>query len=159
MNTTKSEQIKAGLRKSFQTGESAKASTVCYGYTVTSEGKLVAYPTEAIIVFHIFERFADGDSLGKIAASLARMKVKSPTGKELWTRETISKILSNEKYVGDVILGKTQVQNGVQVKMVDHTSQTVIDGHHEAIISRELYDIVQQEKAHRSRLKSHSHVV
>ena len=116
MNTTKSEQIKAGLRKSFQTGESAKASTVCYGYKVTSEGKLVAYPTEAIIVFHIFERFADGDSLGKIAASLARMKVKSPTGKELWTRETISKILSNEKYVGDVILGKTQVQNGVQVK-------------------------------------------
>ena len=101
MNTTKSEQIKAGLRKSFQTGESAKASTVCYGYKVTSEGKLVAYPTEAIIVFHIFERFADGDSLGKIAASLARMKVKSPTGKELWTRETISKILSNEKYVGD----------------------------------------------------------
>lgn len=65
MNTTKSEQIKAGLRKSFQTGESAKASTVCYGYKVTSEGKLVAYPTEAIIVFHIFERFADGDSLGK----------------------------------------------------------------------------------------------
>ena len=153
MNTTKSEQIKAGLRKSFQTGESAKASTVCYGYKVTSEGKLVAYPTEAIIVFHIFERFADGDSLGKIAASLARMKVKSPTGKELWTRETISKILSN------VILGKTQVQNGVQVKMVDHTSQTVINGHHEAIISRELFDIVQQEKAHRSRLKSHSHVV
>ena len=133
MNTTKSEQIKAGLRKSFQTGESAKASTVCYGYKV--------------------------DSLGKIAASLARMKVKSPTGKELWTRETISKILSNEKYVGDVILGKTQVQNGVQVKMVDHTSQTVINGHHEAIISRELFDIVQQEKAHRSRLKSHSHVV
>ena len=153
MNTTKSEQIKAGLRKSFQTGESAKASTVCYGYKVTSEGKLVAYPTD------IFERFADGDSLGKIAASLARMKVKSPTGKELWTRETISKILSNEKYVGDVILGKTQVQNGVQVKMVDHTSQTVINGHHEAIISRELFDIVQQEKAHRSRLKSHSHVV
>ena len=87
------------------------------------------------------------------------MKVKSPTGKELWTRETISKILSNEKYVGDVILGKTQVQNGVQVRMVDHTSQTVINGHHEAIISRELFDIVQQEKAHRSRLKSHSHVV
>ena len=54
--------------------------------------------TNVVIVFHIFERFADGDSLGKIAASLARMKVKSPTGKELWTRETISKILSNEKY-------------------------------------------------------------
>ncbi|UQT46794.1 recombinase family protein [Flavonifractor plautii] len=157
MNTTKVSRSKLGFEKVSRLGNLQKPP-LCYGYKVTSEGKLVAYPTEAIIVFHIFERFADGDSLGKIAASLARMKVKSPTGKELWTRETISKILSNEKYVGDVILGKTQVQNGVQVKMVDHTSQTVINGHHEAIISRELFDIVQQEKAHRSRLKSHSHV-
>ena len=157
MNMEKSEQIKAGLRRSFQTGESAKASTVCYGYKVTTEGKFVAYPSEAIIVFHIFERFAAGDSLGKIAASLARMKVKSPTGKDAWTRETISKILSNEKYVGDVIFGKTQVQNGVQVKTVDRASQTVMNGNHEAIISRELFDIVQQKKTRRCRVKNHFH--
>ena len=137
MNMEKSEQIKAGLRRSFQTGESAKASTVCYGYKVTTEGKLVAYPSEAIIVFHIFERFAAGDSL--------------------WTRETISKILSNEKYVGDVIFGKTQVQNGVQVKTVDRASQTVMNGNHEAIISRELFDIVQQKKTRRCRVKNHFH--
>lgn len=158
MNMTKSGQIKAGLQRSFQSGISAKASTVCYGYRVTSEGKLVAYPAEAIIVFHIFERFAAGDSPGKIVASLARMKVKSPTGKETWNREAIAKILNNEKYVGDVILGKTQVQNGVQVKVADSSSQIMMKGHHEAIISKELFDAVQQEKARRSRAKKHSYI-
>ena len=143
MNMTKCELIKAGLRRSFQTGESGKASPVCYGYKVTSKGKLVAHSPQTIITFHIF---ADEDNLRKMAASLACMKVKSPTGKGLQTRETISKILSNEKYVGDMILGKTQVQNGVQVKMVDHTSQIVKNGYHEPIIDREIFDRVQEMK-------------
>lgn len=113
---TKSEQIRSGLRKSFESGTSAKASTVCYGYKVASTGELLAYPAEVVIVFHIFERFAAGDSLGKIAASLARLGVPSPTGKPTWSRETISNLLDNEKYVGDVLLGKTQIRDGAQVK-------------------------------------------
>ena len=43
MNTTKSEQIRAGLQKSFRSGTSAKASTVCYSYRVTSTGDLRVY--------------------------------------------------------------------------------------------------------------------
>ena len=106
MDTTRSEQIKTGLQKSFHSGKSAKASTVCYGYRITAEGDLMVYPAEAIYVFHIFERFAAGDSLGKISTSLAQMNVLSPTGKDIWSKETISKILNNEKYLGDVVLGK-----------------------------------------------------
>ena len=45
-----------------------------------------------------------------------------------------------------MILGKTQVQNGVQVKMVDHTSQIVKNGYHEPIIDREIFDRVQEMK-------------
>ena len=56
----------------------------------------MVYPAEAIYVFHIFERFAAGDSLGKISTSLARMNVLSPTGKDIWSKETISKILNND---------------------------------------------------------------
>ncbi len=104
MDTTRSEQIKAGLQKSFQSGKSAKASTVCYGYRITAEGDLMVYPADAVYVFHIFERFAAGDSLGKISASLAQMDVPSPTGKAIWSKETISKVLNNEKYLGDVVL-------------------------------------------------------
>lgn len=78
--------------------------------------KVIIYPAEAIHVFYIFERFAAGDSRGKISASLARMNVLSPTGKEIRSKKTISKILNNKKYFGDVVLGKTQSKYGVQVK-------------------------------------------
>ena len=151
MEMTRSEQIKAGLQKSFRSGKSAKASTVCYGYRVTAEGDLIVYPAEAIYVFYIFERFAAGDSLGQISASLARMDVLSPTGKEIWSKETISKILNNEKYLGDVILGKTQFINGMQVKNNDLNTKTVMMNHHPAIITEELYDLVQIEKKRRCR--------
>ena len=91
MEMTKSEQIRAEPQKSFQSGLSAKASTVCYGFRLTSSGELAIYPTEAIIVFYIFERFEAGDSLGKISAALTDMKSVSPTGKAAWIWETISK--------------------------------------------------------------------
>ena len=153
MDTTRSEQIKTGLQKSFHSGKSAKASTVCYGYRMTAKDDLMVYPAEAIYVFHIFERFAAGDSLGKISTSLARMNVLSPTGKDIWSKETISKILNNEKYLGDVILGKTQIRDGVQVENVDADTKTVMSGHHPAIISKDLFDLVQKGK--RRRCRSH----
>ena len=150
---TKSDQIKAGLQKSFRSGKSAKASTVCYGYRATAEGDLIVYPAEAIYVFHIFERFAAGDSLGKISDALFLMDIPSPTGKEIWSKETISKILSNEKYAGDVVLGKTQVRDGVQVKTTDPAIKTTLKDHHPAIISKELFDMVQKEKKRRHYLR------
>jgi len=145
----KSEQIKAGLQKSFRSGKSAKASTVCYGYKVTSEGNLLVYPSEAIYVVHIFDRFAAGDSLGQISSSLARLGVPSPTGKATWSKETISKILNNEKYLGDVILGKSLAKNGVQIKNTDSDVKAIIKGHHPAIISKDLFELVQKEKNRR----------
>ena len=151
MDTTRSEQIKTGLQKSFHSGKSAKASTVCYGYRITAKDDLMVYPAEAIYVFHIFERFAAGDSLGKISTSLARMNVLSPTGKDIWSKETISKILNNEKYLGDVVLGKTQVRDGVQVENTDSDTKTVMRSHHPAIISKDLFELVRKEKWRRCR--------
>ena len=151
MDTTRSDRIKAGLQKSFRSGKSTKASIVCYGYRVDSKGKLQTYSAEAAHVLYIFERFAAGDSLGKISDALFLMDIPSPTGKEIWSKETISKILSNEKYTGDVTLGKTQVKNGVQVKTIDLSTKTTLTNHHPAIISKELFDSVQKERSRRHR--------
>ena len=153
MDTIRSEQIKAGLQKSFRSGKSSKASTVCYGYRVSSNGKLKIHPDEAAHVVYIFESFAAGDSLGKISDALFLMDIPSPTGKEIWSKETISKILSNEKYAGDVVLGKTQVRDGVQVKTTDPAIKTTLKDHHPSIISKELFDRVQKEKKCRHHLR------
>ncbi len=150
MDTNRSELIKNGLKKRFQSGSSSKASTSCYGYKATTEGNLIVYPIEAIYVIHIFDRFVAGDSLGKIASSLTRMGVLSPTGKAKWSRETISKILENEKYTGDVILGKTEACNGVQMKK-DQDFTMVIKNHHPAIISSDLFHAAKEEKIRRSK--------
>lgn len=143
MELTKSEQIRAGLQRSFQSGSSAKASTVCYGYKVSHTGELVIDPTEATIVLFIFH--------GKISDALANMGIVSPTGRATWSRETISKLLANEKYIGDVVLGKTNVVDGVQVKSHDASKQVLMRAHHPAIIPHELFNAVQQEKRKRGR--------
>lgn len=145
----KSEQIKVGLQKSFCKGN--KASTVCYGCRVTSDGNVLAYPSEAIYVIHIFDRFAADDSLKRFDL-LVQLDVFFPTGEEIWSKETISKILSNEKYFGNVVLGKTEVKDGVQVKTTDFGSQIFIKGHHPTIISKELFELVQKEKKRRATL-------
>lgn len=74
--------------------------------------------------------------------------------KNVWSKETISKILNNEKYVGDVVIGKTQTNNGTQFKVIDPDSQILMENHHPAIISRELFELVQYERKQRS----YSHV-
>ncbi len=154
MEMTKSEQIRIGLQKSFQSGKSAKASTACYGYQVTPSGELAIVSAEAKIVIFIFDRFVKGDSLGKISDALARMDVASPTGKETWSREAISRLLANEKYTGDVVLGKTHVADGVQVKSHNVNRQILMREHHPAIISHEIFRTVQQEKRRRSRSRA-----
>ena len=108
-------------------------------------------PTEATIVLFIFHHFMNGDSLGKISDALAHMGIVSPTGRATWSRETISKLLANEKYMGDVVLGKTYLVDGVQVKSHDASKQVLMRAHHPAIIPHELFNAVQQEKRKRGR--------
>ncbi len=63
-----------------------------------------------------------------------------PTGKEKWCKRTIDVMLSNDKYTGDVKLlksGKSEVQY-------------LSSANNPAIISKEVFEAVQIEKARRS---------
>lgn len=112
----KSEAVKAGLRKGFQDGSSKMAHRKCYGYDVNSDGELAVDPDEAKVVRWIFEQYLAGMSLGKIAADLEKKRILSPTGRSKWNRETINKLLSNEKYTGRVLLQKTVSTGAVQIE-------------------------------------------
>lgn len=104
MRIEKSETIKAGLRAGFQSGHSKMAARKCYGYDSGSDGKLMINQEEAAVVAWIFQWYLAGGSLGKIAAGLEKQNIASPTGKPKWNREAIDKLLSNEKYIGQVLL-------------------------------------------------------
>ena len=73
---------------------------------------------KAAIVRTIFELYFSGCSLSGIAKELYRCKIPSPTGKEKWSSETISKLLSNEKLSGDVLGQKTFVENFLDRRQV-----------------------------------------
>lgn len=151
----KSTRIKSSLRKGFRDGSSKMARRRCYGYSTAPDGRLGFDPTEAETVLWVFQRYLDGDSLGKIAASLEKQGILSPTGKLKWNRETINKLLSNEKYTGRVLLQKTISTGTSQIENNGLMEQYLYTDSHEAIISDELFEAAQQEKMRRSKFPKH----
>jgi len=147
----KSEAIKIGLRRGFQDGTSKMAKRKCYGYAVSSNWELVVNPDEASVVRWIFKRYLSGDSLGKIAAGLEVQGVPSPTGRPKWNREAIGKLLSNEKYTGQVLLQKTISTGDAQIENNGLLDRYLYTGSHEAIISNETFMAAQQEKLSRTK--------
>lgn len=142
-----SRDIKWGIRQGFRSGTSGYAEFVCFGYKRGDDGRLAIDEPDAKIVRKIFEMRADGESLGTISTWLHENKIPSPTGRERWSRETISKLLKNEKYVGDVMLQKTFVKDllsGKQVKNKGELERYIIQEHHPAIISRELFEKINE---------------
>ena len=146
----KSESIRAGLRKGFQDGTSKMAQRKCYGYDTGPDGELVINPDEAVVVRWIFERYLNGDSLGKIAIGLEEQGIPSPTGKPKWNREALNKLLSNEKYTGRVLLQKTISAGGSQVKNDGFMERYLYSDSHKAIVSDEIFRDVQQKKSQRT---------
>ena len=146
----KSESIRAGLRKGFQDGTSKMAQRSCYGYDTGPDGGLVINPDEAVVVRWIFERYLNGDSLGRIAAGLEEQGIPSPTGKPKWNREALNKLLSNEKYTGRVLLQKTISAGGSQIKNDGFMERYLYSDSHKAIVSDEIFRDVQQKKLQRT---------
>jgi hypothetical protein len=150
----KSKRITEGVRKSFQSADCKMANRSCYGYDTMPDGELIVNGAEAKVVRWIFERYLSGDSLGKIAAGLQNQNIPYPSGKPKWNREAISKLLSNEKYTGAVLLQKTLSVCGAQFKNEGELEQVLIRNHHDAIIPAEDFAKVQRIK---NKLAYHNH--
>ena len=68
----------------------------------------------------------------------------------------IVRILKNEKYMGDVLLQKTYTTNlfeGKHKKNNGEVTQYYIKNHHPAIVSREMFQLAQEELARRNSKK------
>ena len=139
-NESRSENIKWGIKQGAASGTSKLYDRKCYGYKHNEDGKLIIDEETAENVKIIFDLYLRGQSVLGIIKELEKRKILSPTGKEKWCKRTIDVMLSNEKYTGDVRLLKTG-KSEIHYLATDNNP---------VIISKEVFEAVQIEKARRS---------
>lgn len=153
---TLSEAIKWGLKRGFESGESKLYTRKCYGYNLSEVEELVIDWEQALVVRSIFDLYLKGYSVDMIMKEFASESIKSPTGKDRWSKRTIQKILTNEKYIGNVILGKTYTSafpNNKQKVNSGEQDRFIIQDAHEPIISFDIFEQVQEEIKRRSNVE------
>ena len=91
------ESIRWGLQHGFASGESKLFSRKCYGYRHDENGKLIIDAEQAEVVRLIFDLYLEGHSIIQIIKELISRNIKSPQGKDTWSKRAIQTMLSNEK--------------------------------------------------------------
>lgn len=145
----KSEAIKWGIRQSSVHGHIKLNHSQFLGYDRDDNGNLVIIEEEAKIVRFIYDLFLKGYGRRKIKKYLEAHGIKTVTGKNQWSTSTIDRILSNEKYIGRSITPKTHTPDFLTGKQEANQGQVdtmVMVNSHEAIISQEMFDAVQNSK-------------
>ena len=120
-----------------------------YGYT--SDGKnhgWVIVPNQAEVVRMAFYMAATCHTYAEIRDEMNRME-REEGSEKVWTKPTVALLLRSENYVGDFLSNKECTiidSNGKEkrVKNQGFVDQILIEGHHPAIVSHELFDIVQE---------------
>lgn len=155
-----SKKEKLAWKKSAERGD-YRACVTLYGYRKSKDNhfKLEIDPEAAKIVREIFSMKLSGMTSTEIAANLNARNILPPTEykyqagdkravntntrKCFWEAGVVNGILQNEKYTGDMVLLKTEVNRvtGKQVKRAKEDWITV-ENTHEAIVSREVFEAV-----------------
>nr|DAO37542.1 MAG TPA: integrase [Caudoviricetes sp.] len=154
-----SKHITWTYRKKFEEGKVSFQYKNFLGYRKGTDNQPEIVPEEAAIVERIYEMFLAGQPVKVIAQTLQAEKIEIP-GKNLsFSKNMIMNILRNEKYCGDCILQKT-----VTVDCISKTRKVnqgeapmyIVENNHPAIISREVFNRVQEELIRRQALRAKS---
>ena len=147
-----SSRVRWGKRQSMKAGHVTMQYQKLLGYERGPDGRPKIVPEQAEIVRFLYQRCLAGDTLRSIKEQLEAQGFLTAAGRSEWSLSNIKSILTNEKYCGDALLQKTFIQDCISKKIVRNTGQltkVLIQNHHEAIVSRELFDAVQLELARR----------
>ena len=134
-----SEEVKRGMEEKVSRGE-----PICqppFGYYMKDK-KWIPKDGDAETVLGVFQRFADGEGMRKIAVDLGNKGVRTKYGK-MPDHRLISYMLNNPAYIGMI----RQSPNGERtISKRDYLNDGIktTKGNHEAIIPMELWDRVQQ---------------
>ncbi len=148
-----SENTRWGIIRKFENGTIMLNHNRFMGYTKGKDGELAIVPEEAETVRLIFRMYLEGTSIAGIKRHLEKEGILTVTGRKIWNEGTISKMLSNEKYMGDALLQKSYTADFLtktRKKNNGEMRQYYITDNHEGIVAKEIYYAVQQEKQRRA---------
>lgn len=123
------------------------------GYDKDEEGNLVINPEEAQTVKVIYYLYLNGYSLTEIATLLMEYSRKTKLGRVEWNPGTLAGVLANERHCGDVLARKTFTPNFLTHKSKKNNNdrtQYRQKNHHEAIVSREVFNAANHLRASRN---------
>ena len=146
-----SEAISGNMRWSYRKRMEAGTFNCCtpaYGFDLVS-GQLTVNEEEATIVRRIFDLYLQGYSYERIAKQLNEEKVPRKRAGEKWTRNGISYILNNERYMGDALLQKSFTTDTLPYKQVRNRGekpQYYVENANPPIVSREIYAAAQMRQ-------------
>ena len=142
-----SANVKKGLKMKMQRGELVGFQG-CLGYDYDKETKSISInEKEAEIVRYIFKRYAEGAGGYTISRELRALGHKTKYGGRTWPESTIRGILRNEKYKGDLLMGKTFTVDPISKRRLANFGEEdkfYLTEHHEGIVSAELFEQVQK---------------
>lgn len=151
---TMSTNIKWTYQKKFKNGEVILNTGLMLGYSKAGrkdeEGKeiYIINEPEAEIVRRIYREYLAGITVTRIARGLEADGIPTKLGKKKWSPKVIMSILTNEKYTGDAILGKTfkpDVLSKYRQKNTGQAPMYYAEGTHPAIIDKEMFEMVKVE--------------
>lgn len=140
-----SSNMQMGCRMRMKNG-TFKQSTTPLGYNLENN-KLVIDLYEANIVRRIFKDYLAGKGITRIAMELTAEGVTRNNGKNKWHYSGVNLILKNERYIGDQLLQKRYTTEMLPLQLKKNYGQRdmyYMENTHEAIISREDFDSVQE---------------
>lgn len=148
-----SAHVKKGLKMKMQRGELIGFQG-CLGYDYNQDTKSISInEKEAKIVRYIFERYIDGIGGRAIARELDELGYKTPRGLDHWQDITVLGIIKNEKYKGDILMGKTFTVDPISKRRLINFGEEdkyYIKNNHDAIISPEIFTQAQEIRLRRS---------
>ena len=145
---TKSEIMNISIEHRFSRGIFLTPELL--GYDKDEDGNLVINEDEAETVKAIYYLYLNGFSISEIADLLTEYGRKTKLGNTEWNPGSIMKIIQNERHCGDVLARKTWTPsylNHKSKKNNNDRNQYRQRDHHEAIVSREVFNAANQLQA------------
>ena len=155
-----SSNVKWGKDKRYRQGIISAAYSHFLGYDKHPTDPKIGFivnKEQAEVVRKIYKEFLRGKTPTAICKLLESEGIKTPTGKDKWSVSTVTGILTNEKYKGDAHIRKTYVSDYLTKKIIKNKGEVesfYVTKHHEPIIDREEWEIVQDELKRRKELGS-----